>query len=83
MRNGGEVADATSLSLCHPTVIFAYGTGDDISIPNLFSYTPKRSRQGISMEPLLVWEPRRISSSFSDQLTAVLLQDMTAALSLG
>ncbi|HHT79726.1 MAG TPA: BMP family ABC transporter substrate-binding protein, partial [Spirochaetales bacterium] len=34
------------LAPSHPTVIFAYGTGEDTSTPNVFSYAPKSEQTG-------------------------------------
>ncbi|HKM06791.1 MAG TPA: hypothetical protein VJ869_07350 [Sphaerochaeta sp.] len=48
IAHGAQYANIVKdLAPSHPTVIFAYGTGEDTSTPNVFSTPPRVSRQGI------------------------------------
>lgn len=47
IAHGAQYANIVKdLAPSHPTVIFAYGTGEDTSTPNVFSYTPKSEQTG-------------------------------------
>lgn len=47
IAHGAQYANIVKdLAPSHPSVIFAYGTGEDTSIPNVFSYTPKSEETG-------------------------------------
>lgn len=47
IAHGSQYANIVKdLAPNHPSVIFAYGTGEDTSIPNVFTYTPKSEQTG-------------------------------------
>ncbi len=47
IAHGAQYASIVKdLAPSHPSVIFAYGTGEDTSIPNVFTYTPKSEQTG-------------------------------------